>query len=106
MFKKGALSAGRLKTFQDCVELREIDRHTLSSLVRRIDVYENRQVVIDFYFMDTFAVMAGVGRKVLTDRAAEAQTAERGAQSEKSEIFHLGICAAPKFPVCSERGGA
>ena len=38
MFKKGALSAGRLKTFQDCVELREIDRHTLSSLVRRIDV--------------------------------------------------------------------
>ena len=77
MFKKGALSAGRLKTFQDCVELREIDRHTLSSLVRRIDVYENRQVVIDFYFMDTFAVMAGIGRKVLTDRAAKAQTAER-----------------------------
>lgn len=79
MFKKGALSAGRLKTFQDCVELREIDRHTLSSLVRRIDVYENRQVVIDFYFMDTFAVMAGIGRKVLTDRAAKAQTAERSA---------------------------
>ena len=79
MFKKGALSAGRLKTFQDCVELREIDRHTLSSLVRRIDVYENRQVVIDFYFMDTFAVMAGIGRKVLTDRAAKVQTAERSA---------------------------
>jgi len=79
MFKKGALSAGRLKTFQDCVELREIDRHTLSSLVRRIDVYENRQVVIDFYFMDTFAVMAGTSRKVLTDRAAKTQTAERSA---------------------------
>jgi len=79
MFKKGALSAGRLKTFQDCVELREIDRHTLSSLVRRIDVYENRQVVIDFYFMDTFAVMAGTSRKVLTDKAAKAQTAERSA---------------------------
>ena len=79
MFKKGALSAGRLKTFQDCVELREIDRHTLSSLVRRIDVYENRQVVIDFYFMDTFAIMAGTSRKVLTDRAGKAQTAERSA---------------------------
>ena len=79
MFKKGALSAGRLKTFKDCVELREIDRHTLSSLVRRIDVYENRQIVIDFYFMDTFAVMSGIGRKVLTDQAAKAQTAERGA---------------------------
>ena len=79
MFKKGALSAGRLKTFKDCVELREIDRHTLSSLVRRIDVYESRQIMIDFYFMDAFAVMAGIGRKVLTDQAAKAQTAERSA---------------------------
>ena len=79
MFKKGVLSAGRLKTFQDCVELKEIDRHTLSSLVRRIYIYENKQVVIDFYFMDTFAVMAGLGRKILTDGAANAQTAERSA---------------------------
>ena len=60
MFKKGALSAGRLKTFQDCVELREIDRHTLSSLVRRIDVYENRQIVIDFYFMDALRLCQGL----------------------------------------------
>lgn len=79
MFKKGVLSAGRLKTFQDCVELKEIDRHTLSSLVRRIDVYENKQVVIDFYFMDTFAIMAGLGQKILKDREAKAQTAERSA---------------------------
>lgn len=85
MLKKGTLSAGRLKAFKDCVELREIDRHTLSSLVRRIDVYENRQVVIDFYFMDAFAVMAWIGRKALTDQTAKAQTAESGAQSEKSE---------------------
>lgn len=106
MFKKGALSAGRLKTFQDCVELKEIDRHTLSSLVRRINIFENKQVVIDFYFMDTFAVMAGTGRKVVTDKAAKTQSAESGAQSEKSGIFHLGICAPPKLPVWSERGGA
>ena len=79
MFKRAAFSAGRLKIFKDCAELREIDRHTLSSLVRRINVYENRQIVIDFCFMDAFAVMAGIGRKVLTDRAAEAQTAERSA---------------------------
>ena len=79
MFKKGVLSAGRLKTFQDCVELKEIDRHTLSSLVRRIYVYENKHVVIDFYFMDTFSVMTGLGRKILTDRAEKAQTAERSA---------------------------
>ncbi|MDE5698088.1 MAG: recombinase, partial [Lachnospiraceae bacterium] len=68
-----------IRQFQDCVELREIDRHTLSSLVRRIDVYENRQIVIDFYFMDAFAVMSGIGRKALTDQAAKTQTAERSA---------------------------
>lgn len=79
MFKKGALSAGRLKTFQDCVELKEIDRHTLSSLVRRINVFENKQVVIDFYFMDTFAVMTGLSRKILEDRAGETPEAERSA---------------------------
>lgn len=79
MFKKGALSAGRLKTFQDCVELKEIDRHTLSSLVRRINVFENKQVVIDFYFMDTFAVMTGLSRKILEDRAGETPGAERSA---------------------------
>ena len=79
MFKKGVLSAGRLKTFQDCVELKEIDRHTLSSLVKRIHVYENKQVEIEFHFMDTFAVMAGLGRKVLTDRARSARNTERSA---------------------------
>lgn len=68
MFKKGVLSAGRLKTFQDCVELKEIDRHTLSSLVKRIYVYENKQVEIEFRFMDTFAIMAGIGRGILADR--------------------------------------
>ena len=79
MFKKGVLSAGRLKTFQDCVELKEIDRHTLSSLVKQIRVYENKQVEIEFHFMDTFAVMAGLGRKVLTDRARSARNTERSA---------------------------
>lgn len=82
MLKKGVLSAWRLKTFQNCVELKEVDRHTMSSLVKRIYVYENKRVVIDFYFMDTFDIMADSDRKILTDRA---QT-----QSEKSEIFHFG----------------
>lgn len=79
MFKKGVISAGRLKTFQDCVELKEIDRHTLSSLVKRICVYENKQVEIEFHFMDTFSVMAGSGRKVLTDKAKRTQNTERNA---------------------------
>ncbi len=79
MFKKGVISAGRLKTFQDCVELKEIDRHTLSSLVKKICVYENKQVEIEFHFMDTFSVMAGFGRKVLTDKAKRTQNTERDA---------------------------
>ena len=69
MFKKGVLSAGRLKTFQDCTEVKEIDRHTLSSLVKRIFVYENKQIEIEFHFMDTFDIMAGIGQGILTDRA-------------------------------------
>ena len=68
MFKKGVLSAERLKTFQNCAELKEIDRHTLSSLVKRIYVYENKQVEIEFRFMDTFSIMAGIGRRILAER--------------------------------------
>jgi len=79
MFKKGVLSAGRLKTFQNCVELKEIDRYTLSSLVKEIHVYEKKQVEIEFYFMDTFAIMADLGRKNLTDRAEKARKAGRSA---------------------------
>ena len=59
MFKKGVLSAGRLKAFQDCVELKELDRHTLGSLVKRIYVYEDRRIKIEYYFMDQYRVMLG-----------------------------------------------
>ena len=61
MFKKGVLSAGRLKAFQDCVELKELDRHTLGSLVKRIYVYEGRRIKIEYYFMDQYRVMLGAG---------------------------------------------
>ena len=61
MFKKGVLSAGRLKAFRDCVELKELDRHTLGSLVKRIYVYEGRRIKIEYYFMDQYRVMLGAG---------------------------------------------
>lgn len=61
MFKNGVLSAGRLKAFQDCVELKELDRHTLGSLVKRIYVYEGRRIKIEYYFMDQYRVMLGAG---------------------------------------------
>lgn len=69
MFKKGVLSAGRLKTFQDCVELKEIDRRTLCSMVKRIEVYENRQIEIEFYFSDIYRVMTAVNQKIRMDKS-------------------------------------
>jgi len=75
MFRKGVISAGRLKAFQDCAELKEIDRHTLSSLVRRIYVYEGRRIEIEFYFMDQYGVMLGVNSR----KEQSGHEAERGA---------------------------
>lgn len=69
MFKKRVLSAGRLKTFQDCVELKEIDRRSLCSMVKRIEVYENRQIEIEFYFSDIYLVMTAVNQKIRMDKS-------------------------------------
>ena len=57
MFKAGVLSAGRLAAFQDSLELKEIDRHTLASLVKRIWVYEGKRIEIEFYFTDQYQAM-------------------------------------------------
>jgi len=59
-FQKSVLSAQRLKEFQNCAKLKDIDRYTLSSLVKRISVYENRRIEIEFYFMDQYDVMTGL----------------------------------------------
>lgn len=57
MFKSGVLSAGRFQVFRDCMELQEIDRRTLVSLVKRIYVYENKQIEVEFYFLDQYHAM-------------------------------------------------
>lgn len=44
--------AERLKTIQDTVELKEIDRYMLSSLIKKIYVYEEKRIEIVFYFDD------------------------------------------------------
>ena len=63
LFKNGVISAGRLKTMQDCAELKEIDRHTLCSMVKRIDVYENKRIEITFYYTDRFRIMQEINQK-------------------------------------------
>ncbi|MDE6604184.1 MAG: recombinase family protein [Lachnospiraceae bacterium] len=57
MLQDGVASVGRLAKFQDSLKLDEIDRHTLTSMVKRIDVYEGRRIEIEFYFQDEYQVM-------------------------------------------------
>lgn len=75
LFKKGVLSAGRLKTFQDSVELKELDRHTLSSLVKRIYVYENMRIKIEFYFTDVYKVMLNTNQAMAEKKDARERSA-------------------------------
>ena len=57
MFRSVVLSAGRLAAFKDSLELKEIDRHALASLVKRIWVYEGKRIEIEFYFTDQYQAM-------------------------------------------------
>lgn len=64
LFKNGVISAGRLKTMQDCSELKEIDRHTLCSMVKEIIVYENQRIEIVFYYTDQYRIMSEVNKRM------------------------------------------
>ena len=64
LFKNGVISAGRLKTMQDCSELKEIDRHTLCSMVKKIIVHENQRIEIVFYYTNQYRLMNEVNRKM------------------------------------------
>lgn len=57
MLQSGVASAERLTKFRDSLRLDEIDRHTLTSLVKRIDVYEGKRIEIEFYFQDEYQIM-------------------------------------------------
>lgn len=54
LFKKRSICAARLKAMQDRAGLREIDRHTLCSMVKKISVYENHRIEIEFYYTDPY----------------------------------------------------
>ena len=78
ILEKGVLSAERLKSFEECVELKEIDRYTLSSMVKQIKVYEGRKVEIEFRFTDKFKMMSDFNRRIF-EKDQNIQTAERRA---------------------------
>ena len=55
--QNGVKYAGRLSESREWLELKEIDRHTLCSMVKEIKVYEDRRIEIEFYFSDVYRIM-------------------------------------------------
>jgi DNA invertase Pin-like site-specific DNA recombinase len=78
LFKNGVISAGRLKTMQNCSELKEIDRHTLCSMVKKIIVHENQRIEIVFYYTNQYRIMNEVNRK-MRDNGKIKRLSERSA---------------------------
>lgn len=73
MFRSGVTSVSRLMEFKNTLELGKLDRYTLTSLVKRIDIYEEKRIEIDFYFQDEFQMM-----KKLNGVDKKAEIAARG----------------------------
>ena len=77
LFKNGVISAARLKTMQDCSELKEMDRHTLCSMVKEILVFENHRIEMEFYYTDQYRIIREVNRRLADDK--KIRLAERSA---------------------------
>lgn len=78
LLTKSIISAERLKTMENCIGITELDRHTLCSMVKRIRIYENRRIEIEFYFMDHYRIMSEANR-VRKDKQEKMHHAERSA---------------------------
>lgn len=75
MLRTGVVSAGKLEVLKGTMELTDIDRHTLTSMVNRILVFEKKRVEVEFNFYDEYRAMrlcTGVlnGRKTDGERSA------------------------------------
>ena len=83
LFKNGVISTARLKTMQECSELKEIDRHTLCSMVRKISVLEGRRIEIEFRYADQYRLMLEMnkrekefeGQRQIADETSEGRSA-------------------------------
>ena len=79
LFKNGVISAARLKTMQEGSELKEIDRHTLCSMVKSITVYEDKRLEVEFYYMNQYRIMQEVNKKVKEQKTEYKKNKERSA---------------------------
>lgn len=78
LIQNSAISERRLKTMKNCAELKEIDRHTLCSMVKEIMVYERKRIEIVFYYTDHYRI-TGEANKRKKDSRNSAHLSERGA---------------------------
>lgn len=62
LYRKSVLLAARLKTMQECPELKEVDRHTLCSMVKEITVFEDHRIEMEFYYTDQYHMIQEAGR--------------------------------------------
>ena len=74
LFKNGVISAARLKTMQESSELKEIDRHTLCSMVKAITVFENKRLEVEFYYMNQYRIMREVNKNEKEQKSKEHKT--------------------------------
>ena len=47
---------------QECPELKEVDRHTLCSMVKKIVVFEDHRIEMEFYYTDQYHMIQEAGR--------------------------------------------
>jgi len=71
LFKNGVTSAARLKMMQESGEIKEIDRYTLCSMVKKIEVFEDRRLEIEFYYKNQYRMMCEVNKRIKQDRNKE-----------------------------------
>ena len=78
--------AGQLAFFKNSLELKEIDRHTLASLVKRIWVYEGKQVEIEFYFTDQYRAMEDCNGILAMDEGFRQEAPQNAGETALPEI--------------------
>ncbi len=57
MFSAKLDSAEKIAVFKKSMELKEIDRHTLASMVNRIMVFEGKRIELEFNYYDQYRIM-------------------------------------------------
>ncbi|MGN0395957.1 MAG: recombinase family protein [Coprococcus sp.] len=47
----------QLEMMQTCAELKKIDRHTLCTMIKKINIFEDKRLEIEFYYTDGYQTM-------------------------------------------------